>query len=55
MDDERSAPTRRILVGMRAIDEAFQIGVLVLISISVVMSVLLVWRDDHRWVDRRQF
>jgi hypothetical protein len=42
-------------VSVRAIDEVFQIGVLVLISISVLVSVLLVWRDDHRWVDRRQF
>ena len=38
-----------------AVGEAIQIGVLVLISISVLVSVLLVWRDDHRWVDRRQF
>jgi len=42
------------LVGVRAIDEAVQIGVLVLISISVVMALLVVWRDDHRWVDRRR-
>ena len=42
-------------MGVRAIDEAFQYAVLVLITLSVVVAVLVVWRDDHKWLDRRRF
>jgi hypothetical protein len=37
-----------------AVGEAIQIGVLVLISISCVLAILLVWWDDHTWVDVRR-
>lgn len=30
--------------------EALQIGVLLLISIARVVALLLVWRDDHKWL-----
>ena len=36
------------------IGEAIQIGVLVLISIASVVALLVVWLDDHRWVDVRR-
>ena len=37
-----------------AVGEAIQIGVLVLISIASVLAILLVWWDDHTWVDVRR-
>jgi hypothetical protein len=40
-----------ILVG---VEEALQIGVCVLISVVVVMSLLVVWWDDHKWLDRQR-
>jgi hypothetical protein len=30
-----------------------QIGVLVLITVSTVGAVLVVWRDDQRWINGR--
>ena len=36
---------------VRAVVEALQISVLVLICVSLVMALLVVWRDDHKWLD----
>ena len=36
-----------------AVGEAIQIGLLVLISIASVVALLVVWWDDHTWVDVR--
>ncbi|MFC7494004.1 MULTISPECIES: hypothetical protein [unclassified Nocardioides] len=31
-----------------------QIGVCVLISILAVLALLVVWRDDHKWLERHK-
>jgi hypothetical protein len=31
-----------------------QIGVCVLISIAAVAALLIVWRDDHKWLERHE-
>ena len=33
--------------------EILQVGLLALITVSYVVAVFFVWRDDHRWVDER--
>jgi hypothetical protein len=35
------------LVGVRALDEALQVGVCLLITMAVAWALLGVWRDDH--------
>ena len=40
-------------MGMGAVVEALQIGVLVLISGSSVVALLVVWRDDEKWKEER--
>ena len=37
---------------VRAVVEALQISVLVLICVSLVMALRVVWRDDHKWLER---
>ncbi len=44
-----------MLICVGAVSEILQIGVLVLVSIYSVAALVVVWRDDQRWVDRRQF
>jgi hypothetical protein len=39
-------------VGVDVVQELHQVGVCVLISIAAVAPMLVVWRDDHKWVDR---
>jgi hypothetical protein len=34
--------------------EALQIGVCVLISVAAVVGNLVVWRDDHKWMERQR-
>ena len=41
----------RTLVCMANLWNVVQIGVIVLISISVLASLVAVWRDDHKLVD----
>ena len=54
-------PPRRVpqgpglLICVGAVAEILQIGVLVLVSIYSVAALVVVWRDDQSWVDRRQF
>ena len=43
------------LVDVGTVQATLQVGVCVLISIAAVVMLLVVWRDDHRWVDRRRF
>jgi hypothetical protein len=38
-----------ILVGVGAVYEAFQVGVCALITIAGLASLVVVWRDDHKW------
>ncbi len=45
---------RGTLMDVGAVGEAIQIGLLVLISIASVLAILLVWWDDHTWVDVRR-
>jgi hypothetical protein len=35
-----------------AVSEAIQIAVCLLIAIAAVVPLVVVWRDDHRWLDR---
>ena len=42
-------------MGVSSVIEALQIGVLVLISISLLVALLVVWRDDHKWIYGRRF
>jgi len=35
-----------------AVSEAIQVAVCVLISIAALVPLVIVWRDDHRWLDR---
>jgi hypothetical protein len=35
------------LVGVRALDEALQVGACLLITMAVAWALLGVWRDDH--------
>jgi hypothetical protein len=35
-----------------AVREALVIGACVLISIAAVVPLVIVWRDDHKWLDR---
>ena len=37
-------------MGVRAVVEALPIGALALICTSLVVALLVVWRDDHKWV-----
>jgi hypothetical protein len=36
------------------VEDGLQIGVCVLISIAVFVALLVVWRDDHKWLDRQR-
>jgi hypothetical protein len=36
------------------VESGLQIGVCVLIPIAVVVALLVVWRDDHKWLDRQR-
>jgi hypothetical protein len=38
-----------ILVGVGAVYEAFQIIMCALITIACLASLVVVWRDDHKW------
>ena len=38
-------------MGMGVVDEALQIGVLVLILIALMVALLVVWHDDKKWMD----
>jgi hypothetical protein len=35
-----------------AVREALVIGACALISVVAVLSLVVVWRDDHKWLDR---
>jgi hypothetical protein len=37
-----------------AAEEAAQIAVLVLVPAFYLVALLVVWRDDHQWRDRRR-
>lgn len=37
---------------MGEVPVALQIGVCALISIAAVLALVVVWRDDHKWVER---
>ena len=39
-------------MGMGAVVEALQVGMLVLIVTSLVVAPVVVWRDDRRWMER---
>ena len=41
-------------MGVHTVDDVLQIGVLVFTVMAVVVAVLVVWRDDHTWRDRRR-
>ena len=43
----RSPAPSGTLVGVRALDEALQVGVCLLITMAVAWALLGVWRDDH--------
>ena len=45
-------PSRGTLMRARAVVEALQISVLVLICVSLVMALCVVWWDDHKWLER---
>ena len=49
----RGGSSRGTLVGVHTVDDILPIGVLLPTLISVVVAVLVVWRDDHTWMDRR--
>ncbi len=36
-------------MGVGAVYEAFQIAVCALITIACLASLVVVWRDDHKW------
>lgn len=38
-------------MSVRTVGEALQIGVLMLICISLLGALLVVWRDDQKWLD----
>jgi hypothetical protein len=35
-----------------AVREALVIAVCALISVAAVLAMVVVWRDDHKWLDR---
>ncbi len=37
---------------VEAVRQAWEIGFCVLISVAALASLVIVWRDDHRWPDR---
>jgi hypothetical protein len=50
---DRRRPTNGCtLENVGAVSEAIQIAVCVLISIAALVPLVIVWRDDHRWLDR---
>lgn len=38
---------------MGEVKEALQVGVFVLIAMALLVALVIVWRDDHKWRDRR--
>ena len=42
-------------MGVSPVVEALQIGMLVLILISLLVALLVVWRDDHKWMSEERF
>ena len=49
MTDLLAQASAGILVGVGAVYEAFQIAVCALITIACLASLVVVWRDDHKW------
>jgi hypothetical protein len=51
--DQRSptAPSAEHTVGVTHVSAALQIGVIVLVSVAVLAALVVVWRDDHKFVD----
>ena len=41
--------------GVDAVREVLAIGVCALISVAAVVPLVIVWRDDHTWLDRPRF
>lgn len=39
---------------MGVVPEVIQIGVCALISAGAVVGAVVVWRDDHKWLERHQ-
>lgn len=52
VDPSRAGAGGARLVGMGGVPVALQIGVCALISIAAVLGLVVVWRDDHKWVER---
>jgi hypothetical protein len=40
---------------MGGVEQAIVVGAYWLVAVAAVASLIWVWHDDHRWLDRRRY